>query len=148
VNLQDRLTREIKEATLAKDTARLGALRMLKSAVGYAAIDRKTDTLPDAEFINVVQRELKKRRDSMEQFEKAGRTDLARREAAEITILETFLPQPFAPEELESLAQAVIAETGAQTKKDMGGVIKAVQARAAGRADGRSISAIVGKLLP
>lgn len=148
MSLQERLSQEIKAAMLAKDADRLSALRMLKSAVGYAQIERKTDNLPDADVMAIVQKEVKKRRDSVEQFEKGGRPELAAKEKQEIAVLETFLPKPISPEELEQLVRAVIQETGAASKKDMGIVIKAVQAKAAGRADGKTISAIVGKLLP
>jgi uncharacterized protein YqeY len=148
MSLQERLSQEIKAAMLAKDADRLSALRMLKSAVGYAQIERKTDNLPDADVMAIVQKEVKKRRDSVEQFEKGGRPELAAKEKLEITVLETFLPRPLSPEELEQLVRAVIQETGAASKKDMGPVIKGVQAKAAGRADGKTISTLVGKLLP
>lgn len=148
MSLQDRLSQEIKSAMLAKDADRLSALRMLKSAVGYLQIERKTEQLPDADFVALVQKEVKKRRDSVEQFEKGGRPELAAKEKQEITVLETFLPQAMSPEELEQLVKATIQEVGATSKKDMGPVIKAVQAKAAGRADGKTISALVGKLLP
>jgi uncharacterized protein YqeY len=144
----EKLSSEIKAAMLAKDSERLGALRMLKSAVGYAQIERKSDTLSDADFVTVVQKEVKKRRDSVEQFEKGARQDLADKEKREIAVLETFLPQPLSPEELDALVKSVIQETGAKSKKDMGPAVKAVQARAAGRADGKTISGLVGKLLP
>jgi uncharacterized protein YqeY len=148
MSLQDRLGQEIKAAMLAKDADRLSALRMLKSAVGYAQIERKTDVLSDADFVSITQKEIKKRRDSVEQFEKAGRTELAAKEKAEIAVLESFLPQPLSTTELETLVRAAIQELSAVSKKDMGPVVKAVQARAAGRADGKTISALVGKLLP
>ena len=95
-----------------------------------------------------MQKEVKKRRDSMEQFEKGGRAELAAKERVEIGVLEEFLPKAMSPEELESLVRAVIQELGAASKKEMGPVIKAVQAKAAGRADGKSISGLVGRLLP
>jgi len=145
---QERLSQEIKTAMLARDADRLSALRMLKSAVGYAQIDRKTDVLSEPDFVGVVQKEVKKRRDSIEQFEKGGRQELADKEKKEIVVLETFLPKPLSPEELEQLVKATIAELGAASKKDMGPVIKAVQAKAAGGADGKTISGLVGKLLP
>jgi uncharacterized protein len=148
MSLQARLAQELKAAMLAKDAERLSALRMLKSAAGYAQLERKTENLSDAEFIAVVQREVKKRRDSAEQFEKGGRPELAEKEKKEITVLETFLPKPLSPEELEQLVKATIQELGATGKKEMGPVIKAVQAKAAGRADGKTISGVVGKLLP
>ena len=146
--LADQLQREIKGAMLAKDAGRLNALRMLKSAVGYVQIEKKTDTLSDADFITVVQREVKKRRDSAEQFTKGGRPELAATENAEIVVLETFLPKQLSTEELEALVRATIQEIGATDKKQMGAVMKAVQAKVAGRADGKTISGLVGKLLP
>jgi uncharacterized protein YqeY len=145
---QSTLAQEIKDAMLARDAERLGALRMLKSAVGYTQIEKKTETLSDADFIAVVQREVKKRRDSIEQFEKGGRPELAEKEKKEIVVLETFLPKALSPDELEQLIKATIQELGATSKKDMGPVIKAVQAKAAGRADGKTISGVVGRLLP
>ena len=148
MSLQERLPREIKAAMLARDADRLSALRLLKSAAGYAQIERKTEKLSDADFVSVVQKEVKKRRDAIELFDKGGRPELAEKERKEIVVLETYLPQPFSPEELEQLVTATIQELGATGKKEMGPVIKAVQARAAGRADGKTISAVVGRLLP
>src|SRR5690242_21261881 len=144
----EKLAQEIKSAMLAKDADRLSTLRMLKSAMGYAQIEKKVDALPEAEVVAIVQKEVKKRRDSIEQFEKGGRPELAEKEKKEIVTLEEFLPKALSPEELEQLVKATIAEVGATGKKDMGVVIKAVQAKAAGRADGKSISGLVGKLLP
>jgi len=143
-----RLAQEIKAAMLAKDAERLSTLRLLKSAVGYAQIERKTENLSEADFVSVVQKEVKKRRDSIEQFEKGNRPELAEKEKKEITVLEGFLPKPLSAEELEQLVKATIQEVGATSKKEMGSVIKAVQAKAAGRAEGKTISGIVGRLLP
>ena len=147
MSLQERLSLELKAAMLAKDSDRLSTLRLLKSAIGYTQLERKTELLSDADFIAVVQKELKKRRDSIEQYEKGGRQELADKEKKEIAVLEKFLPQPLSSEELQQLIKATIQELGATTKKDMGPVIKAVQAKAAGRADGRTISSAVGALL-
>ena len=133
---------------LARDAFRLGTLRLLKSAMGYAQIEKKVEQLPDAEVIQIVQREIKKRRDSVEQYQAAGRTEQAASESSEITILESFLPKALSAEELEAMVRATIAELGASSKKDMGPVMKAIQAKAAGRAEGKSISALVSKLLP
>ena len=96
---------------------------------GYVQIERKTETLSDADFIALVQKEVKKRRDSVEQYEKGGRPELAAKEKQEIVVLEAFLPQALSPEELEQLVKATIQEVGATSKKDMGPVIKAVQAK-------------------
>src|SRR6185312_3052203 len=148
MTLQERLAQEMKSAMLTKDADKLSTLRLLKSVIGYLLVERKTETLSDADFVGVVQKEVKKRRDAIDQYEKGGRPELAAKEKKEITVLETFLPQALSAEELEQLIKATIAETGATGKKDMGPVIKAVQAKAAGRADGKTISGIVGKLLP
>jgi uncharacterized protein YqeY len=148
MSLQERISQEIKAAMLARDAERLSTLRLLKSALGYALIEKKTENLPDAEVVALVQKEVKKRRDSVEQFEKGGRAELAAKEKQEITVLESFLPQPLSADVLEKLVRDTIQEVGATSKKDMGAVIKAVQAKAAGRADGKTISGLVGKLLP
>jgi len=148
MSLQDRISRELKEAMLAKDAEKLSTLRLLKSALGYVQIEKKTDQLSDAEITAVIQKESKKRRDSIEQYRNGGRPELAEKEARELAVLETFLPAPVSPEELEQLVRAAIQELGATSKKEMGAVVKAVQTKAAGRADGKTISGIVGKLLP
>jgi len=148
MTLLDRLAQELKAAMIAKDAERLSTLRLLKSAVNYAQIERRTENLTDAEIIALIQKEVKKRRDAAEQYEKGGRPELASKEKQEITVLESFLPQPLALDELEELVRASIQELGATSKKQMGQVIKAVQARAAGRAAGKIISELVGKLLP
>jgi uncharacterized protein YqeY len=145
---QARLSQELKTAMLAKEADRLSTLRLLKSAVGYAQLERKTEDLSEPDFVVVLQKEVKKRRDAIEQFEKGGRQELADKEKREILILETFLPKPLSPAELEQLVKGTIQELGASSKKEMGPVIKAVQAKAAGRADGKTISAAVGKMLP
>lgn len=147
MTLQERLAQEMKAAMLARDADRLSTLRLLKSVIGYVQIERKTEQLSDADFVGVAQKEVKKRRDAIEQYEKGG-AELAAKERKEITVLESFLPKALSPEELEQLVKATIQETGATSKKEMGPVIKAVQAKAAGRADGKTISALVGKLLP
>ena len=148
MTLQERLSDEIKSAMRAKEADRLGTLRLLKSALGYAQIEKKSETTSDADFVALVQKEIKKRRDSIEQYEKGGRPELAAKEKQEIGVLEPFLPAAFSEAELEQLIRATIQELGATSKKEMGQVIKAVQAKAAGRAEGKTISGLVGKLLP
>ena len=148
MNLIERLPQEIKLAMLARDANRLGTLRLLKSAIGYAQIECKNENLSDAELIAIVQKEVKKRQDAIAQYELAGRTDSAAKEKSEQTVLEGFLPQPLAPAELEQMVRDAIQAAGATSKKSMGQVIKAVQAQAAGRADGKTISTLVDSLLP
>lgn len=148
MSLHEQLGADIKAAMIARDADRLGTLRLLKSALGYVAIEKKTDFLTDADFLAVVQKEVKKRRDSIEQFQNGGRPELAEKEKVELAFLEQYLPQPLSAEELEALVKECIAETGATSKKEMGQVIRAVQAKAEGRADGKAISQVAGKLLP
>lgn len=148
MTLQERLSQEIKSAMLARDADRLSTLRLLKSALGYLLIERKAEILSDTDVIAMVQKEVKKRRDSVEQYENGGRPELAAREKQEITVLEGFLPEALTAVELEELVKSAIQETGATSKKQMGVVIKLAQAKAAGRAEGKTISELVGRLLP
>jgi uncharacterized protein YqeY len=148
MSLQQRITDELKSSMLARQTVRTGTLRMLKAALGYAQIEKKTETLPDADVMAVIQREAKKRRDAMDEFEKGGRAEMAANEKAELEVLSDFLPKALSAEELESLVRGVITEIGATSKKDMGAVMKAAQAKIDGRADGKSVSALVSRLLP
>lgn len=148
MSLLAQIQQELKMAMLAKDADRLATLRLLKSAIGYAQIEKKNENLPEADLIAIVQKEIKKRRDSIEQFQAGGRPELAVKESAEIQVLEHFLPKQLTGEELDQLIRDVIRDAGATSKKDMGPVIKAVQAKAAGRADGKTISGAVGRLLP
>ncbi|MBM3848741.1 MAG: GatB/YqeY domain-containing protein [Verrucomicrobia bacterium] len=148
MSLQQRVTDDLKSAMMAREAVRTATLRMLKAALGYAQIEKKTDTLSDAEVMAVIQREAKKRRDAIEEFEKGGRAEMAANERAELEVLAGFLPKALSPEELEALIRAVIAEVGATSKKEMGAVMKAAQAKIDGRADGRSVSALVSRLLP
>jgi hypothetical protein len=148
MTLVEKINAELKASMLARDADRTGALRMLKSAIGYAQIEKKVEPLPDADTLAVVQKEAKKRRDSITEFERGGRAELAAKEAAELKVLEEFLPKQLSPEELETLVKAAIAEAGATSKKDMGAVMKIAQAKAAGRADGKALSGLVNRLLP
>jgi uncharacterized protein YqeY len=148
MSLQQRVNDELKSSMLARQAVRTGTLRMLKAALGYAQIEKKTETLSDADVMAMIQREAKKRRDSIDEFEKAGRTEMAANEKAELEVLSEYLPKALSAEELESLIREVITEVGATSKKDMGAVMKVVQSKVDGRADGKSVSALVSRLLP
>jgi uncharacterized protein YqeY len=148
MSFQARITDALKQSMLAKDTERTGTLRLIKAALGYAQIEKKVDVLPDADVLAVIQREAKKRKDAIDEYEKAGRAELAAKEQSELKVIADFLPQPLSMEEVEALVPEAIAEVGATSKKDMGLVMKAAQAKAAGRADGKALSAVVGRLLP
>jgi uncharacterized protein YqeY len=143
------LTEDIKNAMKAKDTVALNVVRGLKSAVKYAAIEKlgAEGDLPDADALAVVRKEIKKRQDSVASYESAGRQDLADTEKAEIAVLEKYLPAAMSTEELIKLVEAVISEVGATSKKEMGAVMKLLQERAAGRADGKTLSSEVSKRL-
>jgi uncharacterized protein YqeY len=148
MSLQQRVNDELKSSMLARQAVRTGTLRMLKAALGYAQIEKKTETLSDADVMAMIQREAKKRRDSIDEFEKAGRTEMAANEKAELEVLSEYLPKALSAEELESLIREVITEVGATSKKDMGAVMKVAQSKVDGRADGKSVSALVSRLLP
>jgi uncharacterized protein YqeY len=150
MSLALKIDEQIKEAMKSKDADRLGVLRMLKSALKYAVIEKygAEGEAKDEDVLAAVRKEIKKRQDSIEAFEKGGRPDQATKEKAEMKILEAYLPAAMSDADLEKLVKAVIAELGATDKKAMGAVMKACQAKATGRADNRALSALVGKLLP
>ena len=137
------MNQDISEAMRAKDQDRLGPLRMLKAALMNKKVERGKD-VTDSEAQQVVSTLVKQRKDSVEQFTKAGRQDLADKEQAEIAILETYMPPPVSREELEKAVDEAVRTTGASSPKDMGGVMKAVMAGLAGRnADGKLINELV-----
>jgi len=149
MTFQARIDQDIKAAMMARETAKLGVLRMLKTSLMNAAIEKggAGSTLDDADALAIVRKEVKKRQDSVEAFEKGGRPEMAASEKAEIEILNAYLPQALSAAELEALVKAAIAEAGATSKKDMGAVMKLVNAKSAGRTDGRTLSAEVQKHL-
>jgi len=150
MTFQARIDQDIKAAMLARESAKLGVLRMLKSALMNAAIEKHGagGALDDSDALAIVRKEIKKRQDSVEAFDKGGRPEMAASEKAEIDILHTYLPQQLSADEVTNLVQAAIAEAGATTRKDMGAVMKILNEKAAGRVDGRTLSAEVQKLLP
>ena len=149
MTLQQRVDSDLKEAMRAKDATKLNVLRMLKSALKYAAI-AKSDAeaeLSDAEAVQVIRKQAKQRQDSIESFEKGGRAELAEKEKEELAILNTYLPQGMTPDELAKVVRETIAELGATSKAQMGAVMKALQAKVGGRADGKTLSSEVQKQL-
>ena len=149
MTLQERVDSDLKEAMRAKDTSKLGVLRMLKSALKYAAIAKSgaEAELSDAEAVQVVRKQVKQRQDSIESFEKGRRAELAEKEKNELSILNAYLPQAMSSDELAKVVRETIAETGATAKAQMGGVMKALQAKVAGRADGKTLSQEVSRQL-
>lgn len=147
--INERIVEDMKTAMKAKDTVALNVVRGLKSAVKYSAIEKHgaDGVLDDSEVIAVVRKEIKKRQDSVASYESAKRQDLADNEKAEIAVLEKYLPAAMSADDVVKLVESVIAELGATSKKDMGAVMKALQERSAGRADGKTLSTEVGKRL-
>mgnify|MGYP002631381939 CR=1 FL=1 len=145
--LTDTINSHITTAMKAKDALRLSPLRMLKAALMNKSVELGRD-LEDPEVMQVISSLVKQRRDSVDQFSKAGRIDLAEKETAEITVLEIYLPPAATVSEIEAAVAAAIAETGATSAKDMGKVMKAVMPKLAGKnADGRTISESVRRTL-
>lgn len=140
---------ELKKAMIAREADKLSVLRMLKSAVKYAAIEKGgADSVPeDADVIAVVRKEVKKREDSIASFTQANRTDLADKEKMELEFLRAYLPAQMPVEKVEALVKDAIAETGATTKAQMGLVMKAAQAKSAGQVDGKTLSQVVQRML-
>ena len=148
MTLNDKIGADLTTAMKAKDAPRLSALRMLKAAVTNKGMVEKGRDLEDAEVLQVVASLVKQRRDSIEQFAKAGRTDLVDKETAEIAILEHYLPPAVSAEEIEAAVDAAIAETGASSAKDMGKVMKTVMPKLAGKnADGKAVNDAVRRKL-
>ena len=149
MTLLERVDSDLKEAMRARDATRLGVLRMLKSALKYAAIAKSgaEAELSEAEAAQVIRKQARQRQDSIEGFEKGGRVELVKKEKEELSILNGYLPQAMSGDELARIVRETIAETGATSKAQMGAVMKAVQAKAAGRADSRTLSAEVQKQL-
>ena len=149
MTLEERIDSDLKDAMRAKDASKLGVLRMLKSALKYAAIAKSgTEAqLSKAEAAQVVRKQAKQREDSIESFEKGGRAELAAKEKEELSILNAYLPQAMSSDELARVVRETIAETGATSKAQMGGVMKALQAKVAGRADGKTLSQEVSRQL-
>jgi uncharacterized protein YqeY len=147
MGLADKVNADIAAAMKAKAAGRLSALRMVKAAIMNKSVEKGHD-LDDAEVVQVVASLVKQRRDSIEQFSKAGRTDLVDKETAEIAVLEEFLPPAASPEDIDAAVAAAIAETGATSPKDIGKVMKAVMPKLAGKnADGRTINEAVRRTL-
>lgn len=145
--LQEQIDVDLRDAMRAKDEIRLSTLRLLKSAVTYAGIAKNTEKMDDVEIVKVIQREVKKREEAIENYVKGARPELAEKEKKELAILQSYLPAQIPEEELARIVEQAVAKTGASTKAQMGMVIKEVMAEVQGRADGKRISALVSRKL-
>lgn len=141
--VRERISENLKEAMRAKDEIRVSTLRMLKTEIVKLETEKGKTELDEAGLIKLLSTMKKQREESIEQYEKAGRQELADQEKQEIAIIETFLPQPLSTEELSQMVKDAIAESGVASMKEMGKVMKIATAKAAGRANGKVISAEV-----
>mgnify|MGYP000496809947 CR=1 FL=1 len=146
MGLKEQIDQELKEAIKAKDERKLSALRLLKTAIRRAEVDKMRE-LSEEEILAVIAAEAKKRREAIEQYSRGGREDLALQEKEELAILEAYLPKPLSREEIEEMARQAIKEVGATDPRQMGQVMKILMPRVKGRADGALVSKIVQELL-
>jgi uncharacterized protein YqeY len=142
MTLKERISEDMKAAMRAKDADTLGTIRMLQAAIKQREVDERI-TLDDAQVMAVLEKMIKMRKESVEQFRAGAREDLAEKEAREISQLQVYLPQQLSASELEAVIASAIASTGASSIKDMGKVVAAVKQQAAGRADMAAVSAII-----
>jgi uncharacterized protein YqeY len=141
--LRDQIMNDIKESMRAKDMAKLNALRMVQSAFKNREIELRPEAMSEEEHIAVLKKLAKQRKESIEQYKAANRQDLVDAEAAELKLLEQYLPAQMSPEQVEKIVIEVIAAVGATTVKEMGAVMKEVQARTSGTADNKLVSEII-----
>jgi uncharacterized protein len=140
--LKNQITEQMKDAMRAKDTARLGAIRLLLAAIKQREVDERIE-LTDADVISVIEKMLKQRRDSITAFESANRTDLADIEKYEVSVLQTYMPKQMSDAEISAIVDQVIADSGAQGAKDMGKVVGLVKPLVAGMADMGKVSGLI-----
>lgn len=143
MSLKEKILEDIKSAMKAKEADRLSAIRFLQAAVKNKEIELRPHGITDPDILAVIKKLAKQRKDSITEFEKAGRTDLVDKEKFELTVLEEYLPKQLSADEVKKVVFEVIQSLGAKDIKQMGAVIKEVQARTAGAADGKTISELV-----
>ncbi|WP_127582635.1 GatB/YqeY domain-containing protein [Paenibacillus koleovorans] len=146
MSLSERLNDDMKQSMKNQDKFKLSVIRMIRSAIKNVEIDLKR-TLDDNEVLDILSREVKQRKDSLQEFEKAGRSDLAEATQEELVILSEYLPQQLTEEEIKVIVQQTIQETGASSKADMGKVMAALMPKVKGRADGKLVNQAVLRLL-
>lgn len=147
MGLYQKIEDEMKTAMKSHDALRLSVLRMVLSAVKMIEIEKNLKTVEDADVLQIIQRQIKQHKDSIEQFEKGKRQDLADKELKELKILETYMPKQLTEEELLPIIKEAIIQTGASLKSDAGKVMKVVMEKAKGKTDGKTVNQLVLKLL-
>jgi uncharacterized protein YqeY len=145
--LQEKINKDLVEALKTKDESKISTLRMLNSAIHNAAIAKRPKELEEADMLDIIAKQIKQRGESIEQFKKGNRQDLADKETKEQEILKSYLPQQLSEEEVINIVKGAIAETGAKGKQDMGKVMKMVIPKVKGRYDSRALSDMVNKCL-
>ncbi len=145
--LEEKITADYIQAMKDRDAAKSAALSFLRAQIKNVLIDKKVDKLDDADVATVIKKQLKQQQDSLEQFEKGGRTDLAEKQKIEIALLKSYLPAEIPLEEVKKIVEQAIKEAGASTPKDMGKVMKIVLPQVAGKADGKLVSDLVKEKL-
>lgn len=145
--LEDRLMNDYKEAMKAKDALKSSVLSFLRAHLKNAAIDKRKDSLDDSECLAVIKKQIKERQESIEQFTKGLRQDLADKEAKELEILKSYLPPQLTSDEVKKIIEEAVLAVGAQGPKDMGKVMKELTAKVAGRSDGKLLSDLVKERL-
>ena len=146
MSLKEQLTTDMKEAMKSHDKDRLAVIRMVRGAIRQQEIDGQKE-LSDEDVIAVMSKEIKMRKDSIEEFEKGGREDLIAKTQAEIDVLMPYMPAQLSEDEVRELVKAAVAETGAATPKDMGKVMGALMPKVKGRADGKLVNTLVRSML-
>jgi len=147
MSIEEKITNDIKKAMKEKDVTAISALRMLKASIEELFIQKKRTQLKDEDIIKLVKTMVRRHNDSIEQFTKGKRPDLVEKEKAQLKIIKRYVPEELPAEELKKMINEAISETGATSKKDMGKVMKLVLEKAKGKADGKTVSQIVGSLL-
>jgi len=147
MSLAEQIEKDVITAMKAKDVVRVSTLRMLKSALGNYLIQAKKDRADDSEVLGLIAKQAKQRRESIESFEKAGRTDLAGKEKSELAILEAYLPRQLSDDELRAAVQSAIVASGAHGPSDIGKLMKNLMPSIQGKADGKRVQEVVRSLL-
>lgn len=145
--LEDKILSDYKEAMKSKDALKVSTLSFLRAAMQNLAIDKKKEKLDDADVVGLIKKQIKQRQDSVEQFKKGNRQDLAEKEIKEMEILKSYLPKELSADEVKKIVEDAIASTGASGPKDMGRVMKEVLGKTAGLADGKLVSDLVKEKL-
>ena len=145
--LEECINKDYVQAMKARETDKSAALNYLRAMIKQVKVDKRLDQVADEEVLSVIKKQIKQRQDSIEQFEKGGRPELAEKERSEITIMKVYLPQELPLEQIKALITEAIRETGASSAKDMGTVMKLAREKVAGRADGKILSELVKETL-